>query len=250
MAYPVGFVIFGCLTIPKYRQQVEDCWNTWCQDAIKAKCIVRFYVGDIPEDLDPTLKQVCVNVHQGDSYMSATFKQWRGLEEMSERPCKWVFTAGTDTFVHVKNALEFVSKYSEKELITIGGGLGSEMVGDQKVSYFSGGAGIFLSKMLLDVILLDLPEFMPQWISSTMGPNIIHHEDISLLEFKYIIAASDLQLGVLCQEQDALWISLPDRMFGSKTYNGEGVNKDTLISCHHMKHDDFYAYHSYLCGAS
>lgn len=243
---PIGFVVFGCLTVPKYKEQVIDCWKTWAQDAIDAGCLVRFYVGEIPDDIDPALREVCVNIDQGDSYMSATFKQWRGLEHMVTTlpPCKLYFTAGTDTFVNIDGAMELVETYKNFPLVVIGGGKGCEEVEGHRIDYFTGGAGIFISQMALLLILDDLPEFMPRWISSTMEPKG-NYITPTCIEYKVLLAASDLQLGCLCHQHPQIeWISLPDRMWGDRTYKGEGVDRKTLISCHHMKHDDFYEYYT------
>ena len=230
----VGFIIFGCLTIPKYKEQV--------QDALKSDCLVRFYVGDIPDDLEPVLKDLCMNVNEGDSYLSAMFKQWRGFEDMSLEPCKWYMTCGTDTFVNVKNALALLNNYDYKRELVIGGGKGSEIIDDSPVEYFTGGAGIFLTSSVLKNILPNIPDFIPWWMSQTLVPNVTTIED--KIEVKYITAACDLQLCYLCKGMEQ--ISLPELLWGDRTYLGEGVNKDTLVTCHHMKHDDFYAYYRYI----
>jgi hypothetical protein len=243
--YNIGFVIFGCLTIPKYKEQVIDAYATWVQDALKSGCLVRFYVGDIPDDLDPELTDLCVNVNEGDSYLSAMFKQWRGLESMSLEQCKWYMTCGTDTFVNVKNALALLKTYDYTKNLVIGGGKGSETIDGLPVEYFTGGAGIFLTDSVLNNILLKIPDFIPWWMSQTLTPNIKIIEET--LEVKYITVACDLQLCYLAK--DANWISLPELLWGDRTYLGEGVNKDTLVTCHHMKHDDFYTYSTYLSSA-
>jgi hypothetical protein len=240
--HDIGFVIFGCLTIPKYKEQVLDAYATWVQDALKSGCLVRFYVGDIPDNLDPGLAGLCINVNEGDNYLSAMFKQWRGLESMSVEPCKWYMTCGTDTFVNVKNALALLNKYDYTKNLIIGGAKGSETIDNSLVEYFTGGAGIFLTDSVLNNVLPKIPDFIPWWMSQTLTPKLKVIEET--LEVKYITAACDLQLCYLCKEAEQ--ISLPDILWGDRTYLGEGVNKDTLVTCHHMKHDDFYAYYRYI----
>jgi hypothetical protein len=240
--HEIGFVIFGCLTIPKYKEQVLDAYATWVQEALKLGCLVRFYVGDIPDDLEHELARLCMNVNEGDSYLSAMFKQWRGLEEMALEPCKWYMTCGTDTFVNVKNALTLLKKYDHNKKLLIGGGKGSETIDGSLVEYFTGGAGIFLTSSVLKNILPEIPDFIPWWMNHTLVPTVSTIGD--KVEVKYITAACDLQLCYLCKEVEK--ISLPELLWGDRTYLGEGVNKDTLVTCHHMKHDDFYTYSNYL----
>lgn len=244
--HSIGFVVFGCLTIPKYKQQVLDAYETWVQHALKANCLVRFYVGYIPDDIPDAVKALCVNLDEGDSYMSASWKQWRGLEHIlyNEAPCKWYSTFGTDTFIHVQNALKMLADYSHEDSYYIGGGLGQENFNGEPRRYYSGGAGVFLSAPVVPLLLDKLPDFMPLWIASTMAPERIVLEDT--VQEKYITAASDMQLGILAAEDNIKWVSQASRMHGVQKWNDKGVDKDTLISCHLMSHDDMHAYYAYL----
>jgi hypothetical protein len=244
---PLGIVIFGCLTKDKYREQIEDCYKTWVKDAIENGCLVRFYVDKIPEDVDPSLKNLCVDLEQGDDYISATFKQWRGFEHMVREcePCSFYYTCGTDTFLNVKNALKELEAFDEDATLCIGGGYGEETVEGVPYKYFSGGGGIFLTRSALDKILEAVPDFMCWWMSS--GDRVVDciHEGIP--RRKSILGASDLQLGILCKQNDIVSVSLdPLKLVGDGTHNREGVDKQTLVSCHLMKHDDFYDYYSFL----
>ncbi len=243
----LGLVIFGCLTKPKYREQIEDCYATWVRDALEAGCLVRFYVGDIPDDLDPGLKSICVDLEQGDDYMSATFKQWKGFEHIlsMEEPCDFYFTCGTDTFLHIPNTLKQLSQYNPKELYYIGGGEGEEPVDDVRYKYFSGGAGVFLTYPALEQVLEQVPDFMPWWVC--VGAKIIETIEDGKTLRKSILAASDLQLGILCHRTNIPKLSLGSTILvGDGTHNREGLNKDTLLSCHLMKHADFYDYWNYI----
>jgi hypothetical protein len=245
--YPLGIVIFGCLTKPKYREQIEDCYATWVRDALEAGCLVRFYVGDIPDDLDPTLKSICVDLQQGDDYMSATFKQWKGFEHIlsMEPPCDFYFTCGTDTFLNIPNTLKQLKKYNPKEPIYIGGGEGEEPVEEIRYRYFSGGAGVFLSYPALETVLEGIPDFMPWWMC--VGAKLVHVIEDGKPISKSILGASDLQLGILCFQTNIPKVSLGSTILvGDGTHTREGLNKDELLSCHLMKHVDFYDYWDYI----
>jgi hypothetical protein len=247
----LGIVIFGCLTKEKYREQVEDCFNTWVKDAIDLGCLVRFYVGTIPSDLNPALKEVCVDLEVGDDYISASLKQWRGFEHMVStlEECEFYYTCGTDTFLNVKNALNELEAFDSEKLVCIGGGYGEEPVEDVVVKYFSGGGGIFLSRKALLAILEELPDFMCVWMSNG-GRSVVFVNDQGNLQRKSILGACDLQLGILCSKVGVENISLGSlKLVGHGTHNTEGAEKDTLVSCHLMKHHDFYEYWNYLQGS-
>jgi hypothetical protein len=244
----LGIVIFGCLTKPKYKEQIEDCYKTWVKDAIEHDCIVRFYVGDIPTDIHEDLKHLCVDLEQGDDYISATFKQWRGFEHMVDtcEPCEFYFTCGTDTFMNVNNALKVLETFHTTDTICLGGGYGEEPVDDKMYTYFSGGAGVFISLATLNIILEKLPDFIPWWLGN--GNRIVDCilEDGKKVK-KEILGASDLQLGILCHQNNIQFISLGHlRCIGDGTHNREGADKNTIITCHLMKHNDFYDYWNFI----
>lgn len=243
---PVGFVVFGCLTVPKYKQQIEDAYATWVQDALAANCLVRFYTGEIPTDLDPEIARLCVNVKFGDDYYSASFKQWRGFEHMvyELEPCSWYFTSGTDTFVHVKNCLSMLKEYMEDtRLLCLGGGRGCETVSGNKTTYFSGGAGIFINKSALEVICEAIPEFMNWWLQTEMVNHKFYNEEGYYCE-KTLFGASDLQLGILCQRNNIFEISLGSELLdGASSYKDVIPKLNSILTCHNMLHEDFYDCH-------
>jgi hypothetical protein len=241
MVKPLGIVIFACLTKPKYRQQAEDCFATWVQDALAADCIVRFYCEDIPEDIDPALKALCINVKFGDAYHSALFKQWRGLEHCfyELEPCAWYFTCGTDTFVYMRNALSMLKDHAETQRLCIGGNRGEEEVGGEPIQYFSGGCGIFMTSNACEAMCEKLPEFIHWWIQTELRIQckIIGDE----LQRKSVFGASDLQIGVLCK-----WLDIEEISVGVEKMNGYSKYPELkdcihqMISWHNLLHHEFY----------
>lgn len=249
--YPLGIIVFGCLTKDKYRQQLEDIYTTWGKDARELGCLLRFYVGDIPEDLDAGMKACCINVQQGDDYISATFKQWRGLELMAdgEELCRFYYVCGSDTFLHVKNALVALSAFDYSKPLYIGGSMGIEPVEGKPTEYFSGGAGFFLTHSACNLLLDKCSEFIWWWLD-VGTPLVDYVDEQGVKRQKSILAASDLQLAVLANQVGLEWVRLdPLCMRGVSSWNDEGVDKDTLISCHPMPHEQVLAYYAYLQGA-
>lgn len=243
----LGIVIFGCLTKPKYIQQIEDCYATWVRDALDANCLVRFYVGDIPKDLDPGLQAICVDLKQGDDYISATYKQFKGFEHMmeTEDPCDFYFTCGTDTFVNIPNTITILDSFNHKDPLYIGGGEYEEPVDGIRYKYYSGGAGICLSYPALQQVMDQVPDFMPWWMVVGLEP--VDGIDNGKPVKKIILGACDLQLGILCKRAKIQHVSLGWQILvGDGTHNREGICKDEILSCHHMQHDDFYDYWKYI----
>ena len=228
----VGVAMFGCLTVPKYRQQIEDAYATWVNDALAAGWIVRFYTERIPDDLEAGLKELCVNLNVGDGYISATWKQWRGLQHMREEceTCDLYFTAGTDTFLNVKNMMRFLLQMDCSKDLYIGGGKGCEKILDTSYEYFSGGGGITLTGSLLDQMLAYIPEFIPWWISNVGAET-------------GLIGACDLQVGLLLKNYipSAEWVQNLD-FHGDGPHTAETINMWDACTIHLMKHDDFYEY--------
>lgn len=240
----VGCVIFGCLTKPKYRLQVEDSYQTWCKDASEAGWLVRFYVDEIPDDLEEGLKALCVNLQCGDSYMSATWKQWRGLDHMRTEcePCSFYFTAGTDTFLHVRACVRFLNTLDSSDMLYIGGGMGREEILGEAYDYYSG-AAIFMSAPLVESVLADVPVCMATWIDLKeycRAPTILDGKPV----VKELVNACDLMLGVIVSHHTVDWVTNP--LLSGGTHHALGVNKDELLSTHLMKHEDFWDYWTYL----
>lgn len=246
MVKPIGFVVFGCLTVPKYRQQIEDAYATWMQDALTAECSVRIFTGEITADLDAGLAKLCVNVNFGDNYYSASFKQWRGFEHMlyEVEPCSWYFTCGTDTFVHIPNVLSMIKEYeNDTRSLCIGGHRCSETVNGQPVEYFSGGAGIFVNRVAVEQLCEAVPEFIDWWMRTEMVDHNFLDEN-GLLVKKTVFGASDLQLGVLCKQCKITEISIgSERLDGASSYKDVVPKLASILTCHNMLHDDFYDCH-------
>jgi hypothetical protein len=238
----VGFVIFGCLTLPKYYQQVLDCWSTWCADALKHDCPVYFYTGPtevegIPEDL----KARCIDCEYGDSYFSATYKQWIGLDHITtkEPDCDFYFLCGTDTYIRIPELLRRLETIDPKQPLQIGGGLMPTAFKETRYSYFSGGAGILLSRAASLIIQPVILSFLEEWLDTAWEPVRIEHSDGTVWEAN-ILFACDAALGVLCVRLEIPNIELGDSiMYGAGNHQSEILDKVNWISCHLMTHDNF-----------
>jgi len=244
---PLGIIVFGCLIKPKYRQQLEDIWATWGSEAIRLGCVLRFYVGDIPDDISADMRAICINVQEGDDYISATFKQWRGMEFMvdGEERCQWYYICGSDTFLHVPNVLAELKQHDHEQAYYMGGSMGAEFVDGSKYEYFSGGAGFFLTYSACQKLMEEFQEFIYWWLD--IASPLIEYEENGKILKKSILAASDLQLGVLAKKVGLEWVYLnPASMIGVGRWDDPALDKNRLLSIHPLLHDDFIAYDAYL----
>lgn len=242
---PVGFVVFGCLTVPKYRQQIEDAYATWVQDALATDCIVRFYTGEIPVDLNPELAKLCTDVTFGDSYFSATYKQWCGLDDMlkNQEATEFVFVCGTDTFINVANLLSFLKTQQKEEAAVFGSGELQGMVDERLYSYFSGGAGILLNQLALKSIVPEIQDFFQWWLD--VAGTYAEYNDVSGNTVSHMLLfACDCALCILCERLGIQKLIISEsKMYGGGTHNSARIDFPTMISCHSMLHDDFYDCH-------
>lgn len=239
---PVGFVVFGCLTVPKYRQQIEDAYATWVIDALAADCIVRFYTGEIPADLDPKIARLCTDVTFGDSYFSATYNQWCGLEDMLkvQDATEFVFVCGTDTFINVENLIKYLKHHQYEFPAVFGSGEIKGMVDGKLYTYFSGGAGIVLNHLALKTIVPELLDFIEWWLLVT-GTYAEYKDASGNTVTQMLLFACDCALCILCERLGILSVNISEsKMYGGGTHNSECIDFPNMISCHNMLHDDFY----------
>lgn len=245
---PVGFVVFACCSIPKYRQQLEDCYATWIQDALEANCLVRVYAGECPEDMNPELRALCQNVEFGDSYFSATYKQWCGLEDMAknQEPTHFTFICGTDTYVNIKNLLDFLKEYNDSTPALFGNGDGKGCVDKKVYSYYSGGGGLILNRAGLLKIAPDIYRFVDWWLQTT-GDYVTYIDSSGNEILQNLLTACDCALCIVCQQHGIEQVTIPDsKMTGGGNHTSACLDFPNMISCHFMLHEDFYECHALI----
>jgi hypothetical protein len=238
----VGFVVFGCLTKSKYYQQVVDCWNTWGSDAVEHGCPVYFYTGSTTvQGLPDDLKKRCIDCGYDDSYFSATFKQWMGLDDLLQREptCDFYFLCGTDTYVRIPELLERLRTINPTKPLQLGGSLIPTRFKDTNYSYFSGGAGIILSRAGALKLQPVIEAFLEEWFNNATEPVQVEHSDGSIW-MANILFACDVALGVLCSRLGVRSIEFGDAlMYGAGNHKSQILDAQRWISCHLMTHNDF-----------
>ncbi len=238
----VGFIVFGCLTKPKYKQQVLDCWNTWGTDALDRDCPVWFYTGKVPsEDLPSELASRCIDCGYDDSYFSATFKQWVGLDDSinRENSCDFYFLCGTDTYVRIPELLERLRTVDATHELQLGGSFNYTAYKGVQQTYFSGGAGILLTRPAALKLQPQIEGFLQEWMDTAHEPVRVEHPNGTVWVVN-ILFACDAGLGILCNRLGIQSVQLGDwLMYGAGNYMSPILEPHSWISCHLMTHEDF-----------
>jgi hypothetical protein len=238
----VGFIVFGCLTKPKYKQQLIDCWNTWASDALEYGCSVWFYTGHVtPEDLPQGMATKCIDCGYDDSYFSATFKQWVGLDDsiIRDPECDFYFLCGTDTYVRIPELLQKLRTIDATQELQLGGSFNRTAYKGIQQTYFSGGAGILLTRPAALKLQPHIESFLQEWIDTAHEPVPVEHPDGTVWAAT-ILFACDVGLGVLCNRLEIKSVELGDwLMYGAGNHKSSILEPNRWISCHLMSHEDF-----------
>jgi hypothetical protein len=230
--YDIIFCIFGCPTIPHYKDQILKINETWGREAIKYNCKILFFFGEQDTDLkgDNYIYLKGIN----NDYESASHKQNLGFKYIHENfDYKFVYTCGTDTYVVVKNLIKFIVNQDQDDNICIGGHGDIRYINEEPIYFHSGGAGIILSKNSVNIIYSKLKNMFDDWKSLCCNNNVT-----------YLISACDVAICYYLYKLDCKFIKRNDLFFGcSYSSNSCCCNlKQNIISCHDMSLDDFDNY--------
>ena len=170
--FDVVFCVFGCVTIEKYKNELVKLTETWGKKANNMNYKVLFFLGEEKTEFLPTSSPeilqfvgddfIYLNGVQND-YMSASYKQNLGLKYIYEHyECKFIYICGTDTYVHIDNMKDYLSKCDHTKNISIGAGA-TRAVNFTDMWYFSGGGGIILSYKALSEVYPHLENMVYNW---------------------------------------------------------------------------------------
>lgn len=215
---------------PYYREQIRSCIETWIGDAEKLKVEVRIYCGqyqhssmkDYRSDLIVNLPGV------GDDVFSATDKQYQGYKHLYKTiDADFYGIAGTDNYIVIDRLLNDLRKYDKNKSLYIGGH--PNYIEELKLSYFSGGDGLFLTKSSLKILLPYFDNIRQKW------PSIVGHDN-------YLILACDVSLGFFCREEGIEKVQMMNVFacaaydYSCQHHNLAGFfDWDTVIMLHYIK---------------
>lgn len=167
MAPSLCICIFACMTVPKYRDQIETCLATWGQRAVASGVHVYVILGEQPPDVvdqDGITFWSCPDT--GDTYASALDKQNRGLQRIwdhSGETLEFVYVCGTDTYVRVDALLSLLRHVDPGRPLVLGGHADTRRILATDVPFFYGGAGFVLSREALRRLRPLLPTMTADW---------------------------------------------------------------------------------------
>lgn len=156
--YELLICVFGCASIPKYRQQIEKIKTTWYRDDSKVKTL--FFLSD-----QCVLDGDCfIGLDVMDDYNSVNQKQYGGIHYMHKHyDYKFILVCGTDTFIVIERLLSYLYTLDYTKELYIGGHGDYRMFGNLNLYYHSGGPGFLLSKPCVTRLFHLLPNAHNEW---------------------------------------------------------------------------------------
>jgi hypothetical protein len=238
------FLVFGCATIQKYKDEIIKINETWGKKAEQLGLKVLFFLGEEKTDLIDDLKYIYLNGVSND-YLSASYKQNIGLKYIHENfDYDFVFVCGTDTYVNLENFVQYINQFDSQTDYYIGGHGDIRKVGNTDV-YFHSGAGFCLSKSMLSKLYNLLPNITDDWF------NVCNENNVG-----YLKSACDVSIAYFLQKlmsnHNSQYIVKSNHFYACNfkgyAYNnthlccGDKVDKKSIILCHYMTLDDFDEY--------
>jgi len=239
--YKIIINIFACATIEKYKQEIIKINETWGKKAEENGIKILFFLGMEPTEFTDTSKYIHLE-HVSNDYQSASHKQNLGLKYIYENyNADFIYTCGTDTYIHIDNLLSYVNQFDINKKLYIGGHGDSRQIGNKKIYFHSGGSGFILSYKVLEILYLHLHIIQSEWKNICINNNV-----------SYLCTACDVLIGYYVTKINNIEIIKDSKFYGCnyKGYAnnntflccGNKVNPQELIACHHMSLHDFDEY--------
>lgn len=243
---PLTICVFGCDTIPKYKDEILKIQETWGSVALSMpnKVKVLFFLGEEPGEL-PESDQYIRLLGVKNDYLSASHKQFLGLQYCHDHfPSQFIFCCGTDTYINIPLLLKYISAFCSTTPLYIGGHGAEVSLGpssSRKIYFHSGGAGFLLSFACVD-------KLYPQFAGAVESWKAICREGGAP---DTLWTACDVAIAYFVQqpEIDAFVFKVCDSVFMGCNYRGiahgyypchvDAIQWNKLISCHSMSLTDF-----------
>ncbi len=266
--YNIIFCVFACDTIEQYRNEILKVKETWGKDpkALKSPLEptvkepkptekdqsesykVLFFLGET----GPFIGEDYIHLENVDNdYMSASYKQYGGLEYIyNNYDFNYIFICGTDTYVCVERLIEYINsnpQITPNKPLVFGGHGDTRNICKESVYFFSGGAGIVLTKKTMEIIYPELKTMHEEWLWICGENGYITYAP-----------ACDLALCYFLKRNQIVFMNVANRFFNCNymgCYNNRGtyisccesiINHKTIVSCHNMTLVDFDAFTAIL----
>ena len=193
----IAICTFGCLSIPKYAEEILVIQQTWGKRAKEKGIIHYFFLGESdafsdipqPEEFAASTSNGFVFLKDvGNDYASASHKQNLGLKFIYEHhpEVDYIFCCGTDTFVNIDKMIWFLANFvtTPNKPLYIGGHYDHRTISGKEVLFYLGGGGFILNRLALDLLHPALEDMYEMWKS------VCGHRDY--------VNACDLCIGYFC----------------------------------------------------
>ena len=240
--------VFGCVTVEKYKLQVQKINETWGNRAKKFNNIkIIFFLGEEKVDEFSSEEYIYLPSVQND-YISASYKQNLGLKYIfdNHKDFDFVYVCGTDTYVNVDKLDEFLKEYNPKDKLYIGGHTNEKIINKKMTLKFHlGGAGFILSKkslLLLSPLFANMVDDWIKFCKITKNEKLMYGCDVCI---SYYCRILNIQMLTFydrfyeCNYRGLMDISRVNGFFSEFHCCSEHIQWKDIITCHNMSLRDF-----------
>ncbi len=225
--------VFGCVTIPKYAEELRKINSTWGSQPV-CDLKILFFLGE-ERSSEFIGDQYVYLTGVSNDYMSASYKQFLGLKHVYEQHNpEFVMCCGTDTFINIPKLLQFLNRFNANDKLYIGGHGDTRDILGKQYYFHSGGAGFVLSRAALAAFYPLCDTAVDRWIDVCLQWGEQNRKP-----------ACDLAMSYLLQTQlnDVKTIKADENTFLGCNYTGwpchqGNVRIDNIITCHSMTLQD------------
>jgi hypothetical protein len=244
MVYNIAVCVFSCITIEKYRLQVDKINETWGAKARETPNVkVFFFLGEerVPEEY------VYLSGVKND-YMSSSYKQNLGIKHIHEHypAYDFVFVCGTDTYINIPKLSEFLEEYNPAEKLYIGGHGQAKYVTEKLTLFFHlGGAGFVLSKRAVRMLHPFLGKLTDEWIKYCgviENPQLELACDVCIAYYAHLLGFNRQTFHSYfyeCNYRGLMDVSHLRKYFSIHRCCADTIQWKDIISCHNMSLRDF-----------
>jgi len=241
MHYKLIISIFGCATIPRYKNEIMKIKETWAQSSNTSIKILFFLGEEKVVDLEDESENCIFLPNVMNDYLSASYKQNLGLKYIYDNyTCDYVLCCGTDTYINIPKLDQLLTNYTSTDDLYIGGHGDYRTIHNTPYYYHSGGPGFLLSFSCFKKIYPYLASLTDIWICICKENNKME-----------LITACDVAISYFLQNLVKPEIVKLNTMFFNCNHKGwpchlHKVNMSEIVACHNMSLDDFDHFHDIL----
>lgn len=238
MSFKLIICVYACVTIEKYKKEVEKINKTWANTA-GSSVKVLFFLGE-QKHAEFTDEKYIYLPGIGNDYLSASYKQSLGLKYIHENyKTDFVLCCGTDTFLNLPLILRYIKKFDPNDNLYIGGHGCVRKIFNVPYYFHSGGPGFIITKNCLEKIYPYCDSMTDNWLDICKRSNI----------YESLHPACDVAISYFLQTLTFSQIVKADEgLFSHCNYLGYPCHRgrtdmDKILSCHCMtpqNFDDFY----------